>query len=95
MPGESGGGLQAEKVDQCGPREGTVSFCGRHGAFTIMHMYTCSGLTPKDDFVRYMARNSSLQGLEERRQEHEFFAPSVKRRFMRLSSFVRGCHAAR
>ena len=25
MPGESGGGLQAEKVDQCGPREGTVS----------------------------------------------------------------------
>ena len=38
MPGESGGGLQAEKVDQCGLREGTVSLCGRHGAFTIMHM---------------------------------------------------------
>ena len=48
---------------------------GRHGAFTIVHMCTCSGLTPKDDFVRYLARNSSLQGLEERRQEHEFFRP--------------------
>ena len=57
---------------------------GRHGAFTIVHMCTCSGLTPKDDFVRYLARNSSLQGLEERRQEHEFFPPSVKRRIMRF-----------
>ena len=57
---------------------------GRHGAFTIMHMCTCSGLTPKDDFVRYLARNSSLQGLEERRQELEFFAPTLKRIILRL-----------
>ena len=57
---------------------------GRYGAFTVMHVCTCSGLTPKDDFVRYLARNSSLQGLEERRQEHEFFASSVKRRIMRF-----------
>ena len=37
---------------------------GRHGAFTIMHECTCSSLSPKDDFVRYLARNSSLQRLE-------------------------------
>ena len=29
---------------------------GRHGAFTIMHMCTWSGLTSKYDFVRYLAR---------------------------------------
>ena len=56
----------------------------RHGPFTIMHECLCSSLTPKDDFVWYLARNSSLQRLEERRQEHESFAPSVKRRLLWL-----------
>ena len=56
---------------------------GRHGTSSIMHMCTCSSFTPKYDFVRYLARKT-VQGLEERREEHEFFAPSVKRKIRRL-----------
>ena len=56
---------------------------GRHDASSIMLMCTCSSLTPKYDFVRYVARKK-VQGLEERRQEHEFLAHSVKRRIRRL-----------
>ena len=35
---------------------------GRYGAFTVMHVCTCSGLTPKDDFVRYLSRKKQFPG---------------------------------